>query len=163
MNLIVAHTRNRVIGLAGGMPWHLPADLAYFKRTTLGHPVIMGRKTFESIGRPLPGRRNVVVSGQADFAPAGVEVCRSLAEALRVVGDEVPEHQVPFVIGGASLYAAALPLAKRLYVTEIDAELAGDTFFPPLTPGEWREVSRELRPADAANGYDLAFVVLERV
>ena len=140
------------------MPWHLPADLAHFKRTTTGHPVIMGRRTWESIGRALPGRRNLVVSGTPGFSAPGAEVVPSLAAAwLAVAGaDEV------FVIGGARLYAEALPQVDRIYLTEIDAAIEGDTHFPPLPPDEWRETTLGEHPADARNAHALRFLLLER-
>lgn len=158
LSLIVAMSRRRVIGNAGGMPWHLPAELAYFKRVTNGHPIIMGRKTYASIGRPLPGRRNIVVSRNSQFHAPGCEVETSLAAALALVAG----HDV-FVIGGATLYAEALPRAHKLYLTEIDADLAGDTYFPILQPGAWREIAREARAHDEKNAYDLIFRVLERI
>lgn len=158
LSLIVARARNGVIGLEGKMPWHLPQDLAHFKRTTLGHPIIMGRKTWESIGRPLPGRRNLVVTRNAAFPAPGAEVVTSLDQALARVAmlDEV------FVIGGGELYALAMPLAQRLVVTEIDAEFAGDAFFPTPATGEWRETSREVHPASAEQALGYAFVTYER-
>jgi dihydrofolate reductase len=157
LSLIVAMTKNRVIGYQNKMPWHLPAELAYFKRITTGHPIIMGRKTFESVGRPLPGRRNIVVSRNANFHAPGIEVTNSLENALTLCADENP-----FVIGGASLYADALKLAQRLYVTEIEAELTGDTFFPVIDDSAWQEESRDVRSKDEKNIYELQFVVLKR-
>lgn len=157
LSLIVAMAKNRVIGHENKMPWHLPAELSYFKRVTTGHPIIMGRKTFESIGRPLPGRRNIVVSRNAHFHAPGVEVANSLESALALCANENP-----FVIGGASLYADALKFAVRLYVTEIEAELVGDTFFPLIDNSVWQEESREVRGKDDKNIYELQFVVLTR-
>jgi dihydrofolate reductase len=149
--------KNRVIGYENKMPWHLPAELAYFKRITTGHPIIMGRKTFDSIGRPLPNRRNIVVSRNANFHSPGVEVANSLENALALCADENP-----FVIGGALLYAEALAITQKLYITEIDADLVGDTFFPPIDHSVWEEGSREARTKDEKNIYDLQFVVLSR-
>jgi dihydrofolate reductase len=157
LSLIVAMAKNRVIGYENKMPWHLPAELAYFKRITTGHPIIMGRKTFESIGRPLPGRRNIVVSRNASFHAQGVEVSTSLESALALCAEDNP-----FVIGGASLYAEALTLAQRLYITEVNADLVGDTFFPLIDDARWKEESREKRSKDEKNIYDLQFVVLQR-
>ena len=157
LSLIVAMAKNRVIGFENKMPWHLPAELAYFKRVTTGHPIIMGRKTFDSIGRPLPNRRNIVVSRNISFHSPGVEVANSLENALALCAQDNP-----FVIGGASLYAEALTLAQQLYITEIDAELVGDTFFPPINDSLWKEESREARRRDEKNIYDLQFVVLQR-
>ena len=128
------------------MPWHLPEDLRFFKATTLGHPVIMGRKTYGSIGRALPGRRNVVVSRQANLQIDGVEIAHSLEAAVALCA----EATEVFVIGGGELYALALPLATRMVLTEIDTELAGDTYFPAWDPTQWKEVARQAGPAEAA-------------
>lgn len=155
LSLIVAMTKNRVIGYQNKMPWHLPAELAYFKQITTGHPIIMGRKTFDSIGRPLPNRRNIVVSRNTNFHSSGVEVANSLENALAFCANENP-----FVIGGASLYAEALAIAQKLYITEIDADLIGDTFFPPIDNSVWKEESREARVKDEKNIFDLQFVIL---
>ena len=156
--LIVAMARNRVIGHQNKMPWHLPAELAYFKRITVGHPIIMGRKTYESIGRPLPGRQNIVVSRNTDFTAPGVEVVHSMADAIARTGGVNA-----FVIGGATLYLEALPFADQLYITEVDAMPEGDTFFPALNEHEWRESSRERREKDAQNSLAVEYVVLERL
>ena len=150
--------RNRVIGHQNKMPWYLPAELAYFKRITLGHPIIMGRKTFESIGRPLPGRQNIVVSRNAAFTAAGVEVVHSMEDAIARAGDVNA-----FVIGGATLYLEALPHADKLYLTEVDATPEGDTFFPALNENEWREISRERREKDEQNSLAVEYVVLDRL
>jgi len=146
ISLIAALARNRVIGAGNRMPWHLPEDLRFFKATTLGHPVIMGRKTYASIGRALPGRRNVVVSRQANLQIDGVEIAHSLEAAVALCA----EATEVFVIGGGELYALALPLATRMVLTEIDTELAGDTYFPAWDPTQWKEVTRQLGPTDAA-------------
>jgi dihydrofolate reductase len=158
LTLIVARARNGVIGRAGQMPWRLPEDLAYFRRTTMGYPIVMGRRTWESLGRPLPGRRNIVVSRDAGLAAPGAEVVPSLEEALRRVQDA---PQV-FVIGGAKLYEQALPLARRLLVTEIDADFEGDTYFPTPDPRVWRETGRENHAPTAARPFSIAFVTYER-
>ena len=155
--LIVAIAKHRVIGYQNKMPWHLPAELAYFKRVTMGHPIIMGRKTFESIGRPLPGRRNIVVSRNPDFHGEGIEVAHTLEAAIGMcAGSDA------FVIGGATLYVEALMRADQLFITEIDAAPAGDTFFPSISAEDWRETYREHREADEKNPHALEFVVLER-
>ena len=159
INLIVAMAKNRVIGIDNKMPWHLPADFAWFKRHTLGHPVIMGRKTFESIGKPLPGRRNLVVSRNPDWHAGGCDVFNSLDAAL---ASTATTAQV-FVIGGASLYAAALQIADRIYLTEVDVTLVGDTWFPALESTQWHELSREHRDADEKNAYAMDFTILDRV
>lgn len=156
--LVAAVAENGVIGRGGRMPWHLPADLAHFKRLTMGKPIVMGRRTFEAIGRALPGRRSIVVSRRAGFAPAGVEVARDLAAALALAGDagEV------MVIGGGELYRAALPRAERIYLTRVHGAFEGDTRFPELAAGEWRECAREERAPDEKNRWALSFVTLER-
>ncbi len=161
--LVVAHTRNRVIGRDNGMPWHLPADLAFFRELTTGHPILMGRKTHLAIGRPLPGRRNLVLTRQHPASQTasldGVELVGSIDAALALVGPA----PVLFVIGGAEVYRQLLPLARRLHVTEIAATLAGDAHFPPLAEGRWQEAARVHRAADDRNAYDLDFVTLERI
>jgi dihydrofolate reductase len=158
ITLIVA-AAGGVIGRDNAMPWHLPADLAHFKLHTWGKPIVMGRKTFEAIGKPLPGRRNVVVTRDAGWSAAGVTVAHSFDEALAACGD-APEVMV---IGGAQLYAAALPRADRIHYTEVHAEIDGDTRFPELDRQRWREVARHEHPADARNAHALSFLTLERV
>mgnify|MGYP001234815417 FL=1 len=158
VGLIWAQARHGVIGKNGVMPWHLPEDLAHFKRTTLAHPVIMGRKTWDSIPprfRPLPGRRNIVVSRQADWQAEGAERATDLREALRLCEDA----DKVWVIGGAQIYAQALPLADELVVTEIDADFDGDAHAPALGR-EWCEVARQ--PLTTASGLPLAFVSYRR-
>lgn len=153
LHLIVALARNGVIGRAGALPWRLPEDLAHFKRTTLGHCVIMGRRTWEAIGRPLPGRRNLVLTRDPAWRAAGAEPMTDLDTALRAVG-----AGEGFIIGGAQIYAQALqrPIAS-IYATEIDAEFAGDAFFPPLERARWQERSRTHFPAGPQRplGFDL--------
>ena len=158
IGLIWAQARGGVIGKDGVMPWHLPEDLAHFRRVTQGHPVIMGRRTWDSIPprfRPLPGRRNIVVTRQPDWREIGAEPAPSLGDALQVC----EQSAEAWVIGGAQIYAQALPLADRLVVTEIDADVAGDAFAPAIG-AEWREVGRDERLA--ANGWRLAFVSYQR-
>jgi dihydrofolate reductase len=157
ISLIAAMTKNRVIGRSGGMPWHLPADLIYFKKTTLGKPVIMGRKTFESIGRPLPKRRNIVISRQSLTLP-GCEVFHSIEAAI----DAVDGADEAMIIGGGHLYQQALPMAQRLYLTLIDVELEGDTFFPLWLPDQWQVVSKSQHAADHQNSYNYQFIVMDR-
>ena len=152
--LIVAVAANGVIGRDNALPWHIPEDLKWFKRTTLGKPVIMGRKTWDSIGRPLPGRPNIVVTRQPGWSADGAHTTHSLAEALALAERLSPEAAEAMVIGGSALFAEALPLAGRLYWTEIHADHQGDTVFPPFDRSGWREVSRE-----SHEGF--AFVVLE--
>ena len=156
LTLIVAYASNRVIGRDNGLPWKLPGDLAHFKRTTLGHPIIMGRKTWESLGRPLPGRANIVITRQAGYAAAGAVVVTSLQAAL----DACPKDTDPFVIGGAQLYTLALPAADRIVATEVHAEVDGDAWFPELPQNQWRETDRQPQPEENGLRYD--FVTYER-
>ena len=158
LSMIVAHANNRVIGKDNDMPWHLPADLAYFKKTTLGKPIIMGRKTYESIGRPLPGRQNIVISRDANYQAEGIDVVSSVDAALALVND-VKEVMV---IGGGAIYQHCLPVAQRLYITHIEAEIDGDTYFPEYDLQHWQKMTSELRPADENNQYPLEFAVYQR-
>jgi dihydrofolate reductase len=153
--LIVAVAANGVIGRDNRLPWHIPEDLKWFKRTTLGKPVIMGRKTWDSIGRPLPGRPNIVLTRQPDWNAQGAHPVHGLAEALGLAEHLSPGTSEAMVIGGNALFAEALPLAHRVYWTEIDTEYEGDTVFPPFDRTDWRESSREIH-----DGF--AFVVLDR-
>ena len=159
LSIVVAMARHRVIGRAGTLPWHLPADLARFKAITMGKPIVMGRRTHASIGRPLPGRRNIVLSRDPSYVAPGCEVFTSLPIALSALVDS-PEVMV---VGGAALYAEALPLCERLYLTEVEADVDGDVFFPVLDLGDWREVSVERHAADARNAYSFCFRVFARV
>lgn len=158
VTLVVAAAEGGVIGRHGAMPWHLPADLAHFKRVTMGHPIVMGRKTYASIGRALPGRLNVVVTRDRAFAAPGVTAAHSLDEALAACGDAAEV----MVIGGGELYREALPRAARVHLTRVHASIDGDTYFPALEPAEWHETAREERPADAANPHAMAFLTFER-
>jgi dihydrofolate reductase len=161
--LVVAAARNRAIGLNNKMPWHLPEDLKYFKRVTMGKPVIMGRNTFESIGRPLPGRPNIVISRNADYKAEGITLVNSLDAALQAAAKLLPPGvDEVMVIGGAQIYAQALAQADRLYLTEVDAEPEADAFFPAIERAEWRESARESHAACERNPYAYSFVVLER-
>ena len=156
--MIAAMAKNRVIGVDNRLPWRLPADLKHFKRTTLGHAVIMGRKNYESIGRPLPERRNIVVTTTRGYQAPGCIIVHNLDDAIAAAGDD-PEI---FVIGGARIYEQMLPRAQRLYLTLIEADIRGDTLFPEFDSGQWRELQREAYRADASNPYDYTFVILER-
>jgi dihydrofolate reductase len=158
ISLIVAYDRQRGIGKDNGMPWHLPGELAYFKATTMGKPLIMGRNTHESIGRALPGRRNIVVTSRQLSTP-GIECTSSLDQAIALCHAE-PEAMV---IGGGQLYRAALPLATRIFATEIDGDFAADTHFPPIAPDQWRETRRERRAADERNPFAFDLVAYDRV
>ncbi len=150
--------RDQIIGAEGGMPWHLPADLAHFKQVTMGHPVLMGRKTFQSIGRPLPGRRNVVLSRSATGLPDGVEQFTGLEQALAALD----ESGSVMVIGGGEIYRLTLPRATRLVLTFIDADVEGDTRFPEFVLEEWRLSQMQARPADERNAYALVFAEFQR-
>lgn len=162
--IIVAASENGVIGRNNALPWHLPGDLQYFKRVTMGKPILMGRKTFESIGRPLPGRTNVVITRNPDFSAEGIRVVESLAAALRLAEDIALVDGVEelVVIGGAEIYREALPLAQRLYLTEVHASIEGDAWLPEIDWADWREVQRERHAAEGNNPYDYSFVVYER-
>ena len=162
--LIAAVAENGVVGKNNALPWHLPEDLKYFKRMTLGKPIVMGRKTFESIGRPLPGRTNIVVSRNKSYAPDGVEVVDSLESALTLASQiaESEGQKDLMVIGGAAIYAAALPLAQCLYITEVHGEVEGDAYFPEVDWSLWHEVSRQRNAAPDSGGYDFSFVVFQR-
>ncbi len=155
--LVAAMARNRVIGQEGGMPWHLPADLRHFKAVTMGCPVIMGRRTFESIGRPLPGRTNIVISRSRPDLPDGVVRAGSLDEAIAIE----PVGRV-MVIGGGQVYREALARADRMELTLIDAVVAGDTLFPEWSASEWRLIGMRARPADDANPHNMVFTTFER-
>ena len=158
LSLIAAMADNRVIGHENRLPWHLPADLQHFKAITLGKPVLMGRKTWESIGRPLPGRTNIVITRDTGYVAEGCVVAHSLEEAVRAAG----EAAEVMVIGGAQLYRQALPLADTLYLTLVHAEIRGDTRFPAWQPGEWRETARIDHEADDRNPHAYSFITLER-
>jgi dihydrofolate reductase len=163
--LVVAMARNRVIGRDGGLPWHISADLRRFKRITLGKPVIMGRKTFESIGRPLPGRRNIVVTRDRNYPEEGIVVVADLEVALQAAASfnrSSGESEI-MVIGGGEIYRQALPFATRVYLTEVAAEPDGDAFFPVLAASDWREVEREDHDGkEEGADHPYSFVVLER-
>jgi dihydrofolate reductase len=160
LSLIVAMTRSGVIGRGGTLPWKLSADLKRFKALTMGHAIIMGRKTYESLGRLLPGRRSIVITRQAGFhAPAEVLVSHGLQNAIHhAAGDDRP-----FIIGGAEIYAQALPLVADLYVTWVEGEIEGDTRFPTIDWNQWREVCSERHSADAKNQYDYTFCTYHRL
>lgn len=153
---VVAYSRNRVIGKDNTLPWHLPADLQHFKRNTLGQPIVMGRKTWESLGRPLPGRRNIVISRDPNYAATGAEVFTSLESAMHACQNE----PAVCIIGGAQIFTDALPLVTELIATEVHADVDGDVFFPPLAGDEWEEVSRLPQPEE--NGYTYDFVTYKR-
>jgi dihydrofolate reductase len=160
VSLIVAVSSNGVIGRDGGLPWHLPADLKHFKCTTMGHHLIIGRRTWEEVGKPLPGRTMVVVTRSRRFAPAGAEVVRSVERALEFAA----EDDEPFIGGGSQIYRIALArnLVDRVYLTRIHAEVEGDTFFPEFDLDDWELVSEEHHEADETNEFPFSFLVYER-
>ena len=160
LSMIAGMAHNRVIGKDNQLPWHLPADLGWFKRTTMGKPIIMGRKTHESIGKPLPGRQNIIISTNTDLQLAGCDVVNSPEAAIELVSNE-PEIMV---IGGALIYELFLPHVDRLYLTQVDAEVDGDAFFPDYEAvAEWQTVFREDHVADKKNGYNYSFQQLNRI
>ena len=162
--LMVAMSRNRVIGRNNALPWYLPEDLRYFKQVTYGKPIIMGRKTQESIGRPLPGRQNLVVTRDPEWQREGVTVVHSLGEALARAEAQafIDGADEVVVIGGSQIYAEAMPLADRLYMTEVHAEVEGDTFFPEVDWDQWHETSREDLPASENNPFPYSLVTYDR-
>ena len=156
--------RNNVIGRDNGLPWRLPEDLKHFKAVTLGKPVLMGRKTFESIGKPLPGRTNLVLTRDRGWKSDGVVVVHSISEALenRAISGTLTNNEVAG-IGGAEIYQLLMPLASRIYLTRIDADIPGDTVFAPLDYSQWVQTDSRRFAADERNAYDMTFVTLERV
>lgn len=158
ISLVAAMARHRVIGQNNKMPWHLPADLAHFKKVTLGKPVVMGRKTFESIGRPLPGRKNIVISRQKNLSIDQVECVESIEQALSVLKNE-PEIMI---IGGATIYEQTLPMADQLYLTYIDLDCEGDAFFPEFDENNFLIISREHHSPDEKNSLACEFLYLTR-
>ena len=158
LSLIVAMDRNRLIGSENGLPWHLPADLKFFKRTTMGKPIVMGRKTYQSIGKPLPGRQNIVVTRDSAFSAEGCEIVGSIEQAV----ESCPESQEIMLIGGASLYRQTLERASCLYVTRIHHEFSGDTWFPEFDERRWRVESREDYEADSRNPYAYSLIKFVR-
>ncbi len=160
ISIIVAIAKNGVIGKGNELPWNLPADLNYFRTKTKGHPVIMGARTHLSIGRLLPGRKNIVLSDDPNFHPTeGAIIAKSFEEAFVAAqdSDEV------FIIGGANVYKQGLNYADRLYITEVQADVEGDILFPEFDKGQWKEIKREKREKDVENIYDLDFVVYEKI
>lgn len=165
LSLIVAMAANRVIGLEGGMPWHLPGDLRFFKRTTMGHPVVMGRKTYQAIGGALPGRANIVVTRNKKFTAADADVVHDLATALTKAKAlaEIEGSDEIFVIGGADIYAQALDRADRIYMTEVEGDFPGDAFFPDFDRRRWREIARDAQKPEAPGGPAYSFVILDKI
>jgi dihydrofolate reductase len=163
--MIVAMAKNRVIGRENQLPWHLPEDLKYFKRVTMGKPIVMGRKTYESIGRPLPGRLNVVLTRDARWQAEGVTPAQTIdgALAVAIAQAESKEKDEVMIIGGDQVYALCLPLVDRLYVTQVHAEVEGDAYFPEVDWSQWHQISSEDHQASDNNPYDYSFVVYDRV
>ncbi|MDQ7089882.1 MAG: dihydrofolate reductase [Methylococcales bacterium] len=159
LSLIVAMATNRVIGLNQQIPWHLSADLKRFKQITLGHPILMGRKTYESIGKPLPGRKNIIISRNLDYQQQGCEVFNEFTTAM----ESCSEAQELFIIGGASFYESTLDQADVIYLTEIHQTFEGDTYFPKINPLEWQEVERETINNDPKVNFSYSFVKLQRI
>lgn len=161
---IVAAARNGVIGVDNQLPWRLPADLKRFKSLTMGRPIVMGRKTWDSIGRPLPGRANIVVSRDADFRAEGAQVVADIAAALAQAEAEAMAGGLGevFIIGGETIYRQTLDQVSRVYLTSVDVEVVGDAFYPALDEGEWREVSREALPSQSDGVPACEFLVYER-
>lgn len=159
LSIIVAMDRNRVIGKGDTLPWHISSDLQHFKKITMGKPIVMGRKTHESIGRPLPGRENIILTHDKTYQAKGCTVLNSM--------DEIFEHckdsEEVMITGGAEIYKLSLERVSHLYLTEVHTEIEGDTYFPEFDRNEWKEVSREAYEADEKNEFDYSFVLLERV
>ena len=158
VSLIAALAQNRVIGIENRLPWKLPEDLAHFKALTLGHPILMGRKTFESLGRPLPSRRNIVISRNADYQPVGCEIATSISAAIDLCADA----EEIFFIGGAELYKQVLPIVDRLYLTEVQIEALGDAWFPDYDSSAFREISRESHTGEKGDTLAFDFLVYVR-
>jgi dihydrofolate reductase len=160
VSLIVAVSSNGVIGRDGGLPWYLPADLKHFKRTTMGHHLIIGRRTWEEVGKPLPGRTMVVVTRSKNFAPEGAHVVRSVEQALELAVND----DEPFIGGGAQIYRVALArdLVERIYLTRVHADVEGDTIFPEIDLDEWELVSEENHDANEKNEFPYSFLIYER-
>lgn len=163
--MIVAQAQNRVIGRDNKLPWYLPGDLKYFKQATLGKPIVMGRKTFDSIGKPLPGRLNIVITRDQSYQPDGVKVVHSLQEAIELAESQalIDGAEELMIIGGEQIYAQALPLAERLYITQVHADVEGDAHFPVFEPADWQELGREDFSAEGPNPYDYSFIVYQRI
>lgn len=158
VSLIAALAQNRVIGIENRLPWKLPEDLVHFKALTLGHPILMGRKTFESLGRPLPGRRNIVITRNADYQPTGCEIATSIPDAIA----RCTEAEEIFFIGGAELYKQVLPIVDRLYLTEVQIKAQGDAWFPDYDRSAFRETSRESHTGAKGDTLGFDFVMYER-
>ncbi len=164
-SMIVAMAENRVIGINNKLPWYLPNDLKYFKQVTLGKPIIMGRKTFESIGKPLPGRTNIVITRNTDWQAEGIKVAHTLGQAYDLAEAicEIDGQDELMIIGGDQIYQSSLPEIDKIYLTQVHAVVEGDAWFPEVDWGQWKEIGREDYTAEGPNPYDYSFVVFERV
>lgn len=162
LSILVAMAKNRVIGRNNRLPWHLPADLKHFKFLTMGQTIVMGRKTYESIGKPLPGRANVIITRQADYEVPGAMVVHSLEDALLICEETSTGHSEHFIIGGEKLYRQAIKICQRMYITEIQRDFDGDVFFPEFDRDEWDETQRDKHIAESEDNLEYHFVVLER-
>lgn len=159
ISIVVAMSSNAVIGRNGGLPWHLSADLKHFKSITMGRPIVMGRITHESIGRPLPGRENIILTRDDNYKAEGCTIINDLND----ITSRFSEVEEIMIVGGSQLYAEILPLAKKLFITEVHAELEGDTYFPEFDRRQWREIERQAFKADEKNDFDYSFVVLNKI
>jgi dihydrofolate reductase len=157
ISFVLAMSENRVIGINNTLPWHLPADLKYFRQLTMGHPVVMGRKTFESIGKPLPGRENIILTRKEEYQASGCRVVHSTESMSGLDQGEI------FVIGGAEIFKEMLPYADRLYITMIHGSFEGDTFFPEIDSSQWRLASEQKGTVDEKNVYEHEFLLYERI
>lgn len=164
ISLLVAMARNRVIGRDNALPWHLPEDLQFFKRISMGKPILMGRNTYESIGKPLPGRDNIIITRNPDYEVDGAHVVNSVEDALALSAQlAAPDLDAEImVIGGAQIFEQTLPIAHRIYLTQINADIEGDVYFPEFPREQWIEVARENRPATEKNPWTWSFLILER-
>jgi dihydrofolate reductase len=162
LSIIAAIGKNNEIGQANKLLWHLPADMKFFREKTSGHTVVMGRKTFESIGRPLPNRRNIVITREEGYTKEGIEVFNSIHSVLDCVRQDLTQVET-FIIGGAEIYKSCMPYAEKLYITHVNAEFAeADTFFPAIDPTVWHKTKSTLCPKDTENAYDMEFAEYER-
>ncbi len=159
ISAICAMSENRVIGKNNKLPWHLPADLQHFKKITMGNPILMGRKTYESIGRPLPGRLNIILTHNTHYQAPGCVIVSSIEDALNAAKD----YQELFIIGGATIYQELMPLTQRIYMTKISQYIEGDTFFPAIDPTQWQQVECIDQASDTKNPYQFSFVIFDRL
>lgn len=164
-SMIVAMAENRVIGINNNLPWYLPNDLKYFKQVTMGKPILMGRKTYESIGKPLPGRTNIVLTRNTDWSAEGVKAVNSLEQAFQLAESvtEIDGQDEMMIIGGDQIYQSTLAIIDRIYLTKVHAEVKGDAYFPELDMSQWKEVGREDFEAEGPNPYNYSFIILDKV